>query len=100
MCNDWVLAIYDRCVITSLIEHTNINTQVVCEVDRTVHGTFIRADYHHVIAVQSQIRCCAEQCLDELIGWHDIFKTAVRNRVLDTRIVSIKCNDIVNAKSD
>ena len=100
MCNDWVLAIYDRCVITSLIEHTNINTQVVCEVDRTVHGTFIRADYHHVIAVQSQIRCCAEQCLDELISRTYRLESAERDCILYTRIVRIKCNDIVNAKSD
>ena len=75
MCNDWVLAIYDRCVITSLIEHTNINTQVVCEVDRTVHGTFIRADCHHVIAVDLKVFEGTEKTFDELVCRTDCFES-------------------------
>ena len=43
---DGVLAIYDGGVVSSFIEHTQVDTQDVGEVYRTLHGALIRGDDH------------------------------------------------------
>ena len=55
MSNDRVSAVYDLGVITALIEHTHIQSQHICEVDGTAGTAFIRADDHHVVAVDLQV---------------------------------------------
>ena len=51
MGNDRVAAVNDSGVVTALIEHTHINSEVVGQVYGTVHGTLIRADDHEMILV-------------------------------------------------
>ena len=48
-------------VVTSLIEHTHIQTKYVCKVNSTSHTAFIRADNHHVVGIDLQVglRCAA-----------------------------------------
>ena len=55
MGNDWVASVDDLCVVTSLIEHTEIKSKNVCEEDCTSHTAFIRADDHHVVAVDLKV---------------------------------------------
>ena len=42
MGNDRVAAVDDLCVVTSLVEHTEIQSENVCEEDCASHTAFIR----------------------------------------------------------
>ena len=55
MSNDWVASIYYTCVITSLIEHTHIQVQNICQIYSTLCSTLIWADRHHVVTVDDQV---------------------------------------------
>ena len=55
MSYDGVTTVDDPGVISSLVEHTHIQTENVGDVDGTSHTTFIRADDHHVAGIQLQI---------------------------------------------
>ena len=46
MSYDGVTTVDDAGVISSLVEHTHINAEVVGEVYGTAHSTLIRADDH------------------------------------------------------
>ena len=56
MGNDGVASIDNLRVVSSLIEHTHVQTKNVGNVDGTSHTAFIRADDHHVVAVNLKIR--------------------------------------------
>ena len=55
MGNDRVTSVYDTAEVTSLVEHTHINTKYVCKVNCTVGGTFVRADDHQMLGINGQI---------------------------------------------
>ena len=95
MCNNRVLSVYNLCVVTSLVEHSHINTEVVSKVNSSVHSTFIRAYYHHMISIQLQVRSGFEKTFDELICWHEILKTNCRNCILHTWVMCITCNNVL-----
>ena len=63
-----VAAVYQLAVITAFIEHAHIKPQHVSKVDSTVSAPFIRADNHHMIAVNGQIFYVVEQALDKLVS--------------------------------
>ena len=84
MCNDRVTSVYYLGVITAFVEHTHINSQVVCQVYSTVHSAFIRADDHQMFSVDLRGPYTSrEQCLYKLVsrlhsfkirsaGWHSV----------------------------
>ena len=51
MGHDGVPAIDDSGIVPSLIEHTHVDAQVVCQVDGAVHGALVGADDHQVILI-------------------------------------------------
>ena len=55
MGNDRVAAVDDLCVVTSLVEHTEIQSENICEEDCASHTAFIRADDHHVVTVDLKL---------------------------------------------
>ena len=67
MCNDRVASIDNLRVVTTLIEHTHVQSEHICKINCTAHTTLIRADDHHVIAVDLKICLGLEQILDELV---------------------------------
>ena len=97
MCYNWVLSIYDCWIITSLVEHTHVNSDNVGKVYGTGHCTFIRTDDHQVIRVNRKVWFCAKQCFHELIWRVETVESVKRDCILYTRIVGIKCEDIVYA---
>ena len=96
MSNDRVLAVYDGRIITTFVEHTHINTKNIGEIYGSCHSTFIRADDHQMFIVDLQIRYGTKQRFQELISRHEIIKTGQRNRILYTRIMSVKSDDVGN----
>jgi len=60
MSNDRVAAINNSGVVSSLIEHTHIETENVGIVNGTAHSAFIRADDHHMVAVYLKVRDVVE----------------------------------------
>ena len=59
-----------------------------------MHGALIRADHHQMLLIDLQVRCGLQERFDELIGGHDIFEAADRNRILDPGVMGVKCDDI------
>ena len=41
MSNDWVSAVYNSGVISSLIEHTEINSELGCKINTSVHCALV-----------------------------------------------------------
>ena len=99
MGNDRVASVNDGRVVAAFVEHTHVNTEVVCHVDSTAHTALIRADDHQMILVELHIRCIAQDVFDELVSRLDGFKSMQRNRVLDTRVVSVEGDDVFYAHS-
>ena len=50
-----VLAVYHLGIITSLVEHTGVQSEDRCEIDRSVQGTFIGRDDDGVILIYDHI---------------------------------------------
>ena len=100
MCNDRVTSIYYLGVVTAFIEHTHINSQVVCQVYSTVHSAFIRADDHQMIFVDLSGLIMSKQCLYKLISWHEVVKSVQRDGILYSWVMSIKSNNVFNAHLD
>ena len=96
MCYDRIFAVYDLGVITTLVKHTRINTEYGREVDCSVKSTFIRADHDHMILIDDQILLVTEQRTDELVRRCKIIEALQWCRILDTRIVGIKRNEVGN----
>lgn len=63
-------------VIPSFIEHTHIQVQDVGQIDRALGGAFVRADGHHVVAVDLKIVIGEQKSLYKLIGGTDGLKSA------------------------
>ena len=97
MSHDRIPPVDNTGIITPFIEHPHIQPQYICQIDGAVRTTFVRADGHHVIAVDLQVLDCAQKALDELIGGGDRLKSVQRDCVLHTRIMSVKGNDIVHS---
>ena len=100
MCNDRVTSVYYLGVVTAFIEHTHINSQVVCQVYSTVHSAFIRADDHQMIFVDLGGLIMSKQCLYKLISWHEVIKSVQWNGILYSWVMSIKRDDVLNTHLD
>ena len=55
MGNDGIAAVYDAGIIPALIEHSHVEPQDIGDVDRAAHAAFVRADDHHMVAVDLKI---------------------------------------------
>ena len=55
MGNDRVASVNDGRVVAAFVEHTHVNTEVVCHVDSTAHTALIRADDHQMIIIDDMI---------------------------------------------
>ena len=97
MGNNGIASVHDGGVIPSLIEHTHIHTQDICQIDGTAGAACVRADDHQMIAVYQQIRLCLEKALDKLVRGRHSLETMERDRVLHPWIMSFKGNDVVHA---
>ena len=97
MGHDRVTTVDHLRVVTSLIEHTHIDTEHVCVVDRTAHTTLIRRDDHHVVLVNVEVLNMCEDRLDELVGAGDVIEAVLRNRIHDTWIMCIEGDEVLNA---
>ena len=75
MSNNRISSVNNSGVVSSLIEHTHIQTEYVCNVNCTSHTAFIRADNHHVVGIDLQVGLGAQQVFDELIRSLNGFET-------------------------
>ena len=51
MGNDRVASVNDGRVVAAFVEHTHVNTQVVCQIYGAGHSALVRADNHQVVLV-------------------------------------------------
>ena len=51
MSHDGISSVYDLRVVATLVEHTHIQSQHICEINSAASTALIWADYHHMIAV-------------------------------------------------
>ena len=96
MRNDRITSVNNSGIVPALIEHTHVKTQYICHINSTSHTAFIGADYHHMIGINLKILHMLQKTLNKLIGWLNCFKTMQWNRILDTWIMRIKGDDVVN----
>ena len=100
MGNDGVASIDNLRVVSSLIEHTHVQTKNVGNVDGTSHTAFIRADDHHVVAVDLKIRNVAKKTLDKLVSRLYSLKSVDRDRILYPRVMGIEGDNVVDTHID
>ena len=95
MGHDRIAAVYDSRIISAFIEHTHIDAEDIGHIDGALHSTLIRADDHQMIAVKIDSVTLLNQRLYKLVSGLYCIKAAVWNGVLYTRVMGIKCNDIL-----
>ena len=98
MRNDGIFAIYDHGVIAALIKHTDVDAEHICKISGTVECAFIRADNHHMILVDDEIRHVVEQGTHELIRRGKVIEAAQRGCVLYSGVVRIEGDKVGNAQ--
>ena len=59
-----------------------------------MHRTLVRADDHEMILVNLQVRLRFQKRFDKLIRRIEVVKAFQRNRVLHTRVMGIKSDDV------
>ena len=96
MSDNGVSSVDNLCIISSLIEHTHIKTKNVGDIDCSAHSTFIGAYNHHVVGIELKILNMCKKTFDKLISRLYRLKTVERYSVLDSGVVSIKCDDVIN----
>ena len=97
MGNNRIASIDDLRIIAPLVEHTHIQIQHVGQIDRALGGSLVRADRHHVVAVDLQILEVAQKPFDKLVCGANRFKAIQRDGILHPWIMGVKSNDIVYA---
>ena len=75
MGNDWVTSVYHTREVTTFVEHTHIKIKYIGKIDCTSCSTFIRADRHHVFAVDLKVFECTEKTFDELVSRTDCLES-------------------------
>ena len=98
MRDDRIASVDDRRVVASLIEHAHVDAENISHIDRASHASLVRADGHEVVLVDLDILLIAKNVLDELICRAHRFKAGERDSVLNTRIVRVKCDNVLNAE--
>ena len=65
---DRIASIDNLCIVAALIEHTHVETKHIGKVYSTSHAAFIRADHHHMVAVNLQFLLFSQKIFDKLIN--------------------------------
>ena len=60
MCHNRVAPVHNFCIVTPFVEHTHVKPHDVCRVDCAAHAAFVRADNHHMVRIDGQIRHIAQ----------------------------------------
>ena len=94
MSDNRVLPVYNSGIVTALVEHTQLEAQDIRKVDGALHCALIRTHDHRRILAHLQVRNCADECLEKLVGWHEGIKAREGNCVLNPRIMSVKGDDV------
>ena len=94
MRNDRVASVLDYGKITPLIIHTQLHAQDGSIIYIPVHRAGIRAYNHKIVLVQHDIRNMLEQSLQCLVRGNYIIKAHQGNRILYTRIMCVKGNNL------
>ena len=95
---DRIAPVDDRRVVAPLIEHAHIDAENVGYIDRASHASLVRADGHEMILVDLDVLLVAKNVLDELICRTHRLKAGQRDRVLNTRVVRVECDNIIHAE--
>ena len=90
MGDDRVAAVDDLRVVAALVEHADVNSQVVAERHGASHTALVRADDDEMLGVDPQVGRFVDQLLDELVDAGDVLKALVVDRVLHARIVRVE----------
>ena len=97
MGNDRITSVYNSRVVTSLVEHTHVKTKYVGKVYGTACTTLIRRYNHHMLRINLKVRLSTEKTLYKLICRLYCLKSLRWNSVLNSWVVSIESDDVVNA---
>ena len=97
MCDNRVLAVYDRRIITALVEHSHIYAENIGKIYGAVHSALIRAYDHKVLFVHKKIRLGSEKRLHKLIRGIEAVKSVKRDGILYPGVVCVEGNNVVDA---
>ncbi len=95
-----IAAVHNLAVISAFVEHSHIKTQHICQIYCTVGTSLIRADNHHMIAVDLQIIGFPENAFDKLVSRLYGFKAVERDGVLYAGVVGVKGDNIIHTHAD
>ena len=100
VCNDRVTTVDNGGIVTSLIEHTEVETQDGGVVHAAGQTAFVGRNDHRVAVEQIDFGFLLDECLDHLIRGTDTVKAGQRNSILNACVVSVKGDDVGNAHGD
>ena len=93
---DEVNLLADRAFALAKTQYTDIKPQYRGEVHATTHCALIGRNDHQIFLIQRNIGHVLHQRLDHLVGRLYVIKAIERDRVLNSRIVCVKRNNIGN----
>ena len=96
MGNDGITAVYYFGVVAPFIEHAHVQAQHIGNIDGPAHAALVRADYHHMIGIQLQVRYIAQQPLDKLVSGLYGFESVERNGILYSGVMGVEGDDVVH----
>ena len=97
MSDNRIASFYNFCIISSLIESSYVYSGHVSEIDCSAHGTFVRADDHHIFRLHMNVRYILQKGLDKLIRRLNSFKAFQRDCILYPWIVCVESDNIFYA---
>ena len=97
MGNDGIFAVDNFGIIAAFIEHTGIDSKDVCKIYRSVESAFIGTDHDKVIFINEKVIFGTQKRSCQNVGGSDIVKAAQGLCILDSGIMSVKGNEIVDA---
>ena len=97
---DGVHAVNNYRVVTALVEGTEVKSESGGIIHTTAHSALIGRNDHKIVTVDLNVRNSLNECLDHLICRTNVIKTAERNSVLYSGVMSIKGNDVGNTHID
>ncbi len=93
-----ILAVDDAGIVPSLVEHSGIHAQNAGKINGPVQCTLVRRDHDEMLLVQNDIGEIVYDRLEKRIGRNKIVKIRKGRYVLDSRIVRIKGDEILDAE--
>ncbi len=97
MGDNGVASVDDLRVVAAFVKHAHVKVQHIGQIHSPSGRAFIRADRHHVVAVDLQVIKSAQKPFHELIGRAHRLEAVQRDCILHPRIVGVEGNNIVCA---